>query len=271
MLSDQLGNVCPECGSSDLLEDTASGEIACQDCGAVVRTRNTVAAHDEATKPAEKHVLVSQSAREIERLDRKWRPQLESSKEKTYRDGERLISRIADKFNLSSNDVKDATALFHSAVDRGIIRKSHSVAGVAAICVHLASSPLHRDYLLKVLDVAGVRRRTGIRCLKLLQDLTGRKIIPTNPVTLIPKIRTKLRLSFKVERYAKSIITDAKKKRLPLGNRLPSAVASAAIYSACKLTGERRSQQSIANGAGVSVDALQDAHRVISNGLGLRR
>ena len=83
---------------------------------------------------------------------------------------------------------------------------------------------------------------------------------------MIPRLSSKLELTQETENQARLILVDARKGKLDMG-KSPMSVAAAAIYLACLRTGERRTQQMVAEAAMTTPVTLRNRFRAISEAL----
>jgi transcription initiation factor TFIIB len=89
--------------------------------------------------------------------------------------------------------------------------------------------------------------------------------MPTaDPVRSVPKIASKLGLNEKTQQTSIELLHRAEQKKAIAGKD-PMGLAAAAIYIACVIDGERKTQKEIAEAAGVTEVTVRNRYK------GLRR
>jgi transcription initiation factor TFIIB len=89
--------------------------------------------------------------------------------------------------------------------------------------------------------------------------------MPTaDPIRSVPKIASRLGLNEKTQQTAIGLLHRAEEKKATAGKD-PMGLAAAAIYIACVIDGERKTQKEIAESAGVTEVTVRNRYK------GLRR
>lgn len=206
-------DVCPECGSSQIIQDHARGAIVCQDCGCVIEERLkdrgpewrsftneqkenrsrvgspiTLMKHDKglstkiarSNKDAKGKLISPKDKFKIWRM-KKWdrRSKMEEGGGRTLNHSLSCISRVCSLISPSSNVEERASYLYRKAMNADIVRGRRSEAVVGATiyiaCVE-QDLPVSLEKITEAVD-AGVTRKEiqGVH-LKIIREL---RVSPT--------------------------------------------------------------------------------------------
>ena len=103
----------------------------------------------------------------------------------------------------------------------------------------------------EISEASGVERREIGRTYRYISRELNIRILPADPVSFVPRFCSMLGLSDRVQAKAVEILKKAKRHDITSGKG-PTGVAAAAIYIACVLGGEKRTQREIADAIGVT-------------------
>ena len=294
------GLVCPECGSTNIIEDPARGELVCQDCGYVIsesmidtsqdwrafdseqmtrRARGgaplTFSKHDLGlTTEIGKGVLelykVAPSKRAQYYRMTKWHKRLIRSKDRNLSYALSELQRVVSFLGLSRAIHEKIAKYYNEAVNRGLIRGRSIEAVIAALTYAVTREMGSPRTLEEILEVCNVNKREVGRAYRYLARELGIRILPADPASFIPRFCTILGLSDKVQAKALEILKKAKKAGISSGKG-PTGIAAAVIYIASVLVGERRTQREIADTLGITEVTIRNRFKEIINKLGIEK
>ena len=199
---------------------------------------------------------------------RKWQRKIRISgaKERNLAFALSELDREANKLSLPRSIREDASKVYRDAVIHKMVR-GRSIEGVIAACIYIAcrrySVPRTLD---EVAEVSRVTKKEVGRTYRYLVRELGIKIMPPAPADYIPRFVSELGLSTTVEVRAIEIARLAKECNLTSGKG-PSGIAAAALYIACVTLGERKTQRSVAEVAGVTEVTIRNRYKELTEQL----
>lgn len=289
---------CPECGSSNLVKDYGMGEVICSDCGLVIHdnildegpewraftrqekqmrsrvgTPSSLSVHDKGlstvidkvNKDAFGRQLPASKRLQILRL-RKWqiRARVHSSIDRNLSQAMAELDRLTDKIRVPPSIKEQGALIYRRALDKGLVR-GRSILAIAAASLYASCRFTQTPRTLKEVSKASyVKRKDIARCYRLLIRELDLKMPVANPVNSVPKIASKIDINEKTQQTAIKLLHNAEEKKLIAGKD-PQGMAAAAIYIACVLEGEKKTQKQIAEAAGVTEVTVRNRYK------GLRR
>lgn len=290
---------CPECGCQNLIQDNESGEIICSSCGLVIkdqimntgpewrafnpeqrrkRTRigapETSLIHDKGLSTNIGYIKwdahgrkLSQPTRSKMRRLRRWqrRSKIESSNSRTLVKGLAELALLGDKLQVQKIILEETSLIFRRIVKRKLIR-GRSITGLIAACLFAACRlnkiPLSVEKIAEVsmADEKDINRDYRFLIWKLKLDVPA-------PVkyhsAFVQKLANNLHLSTKIAQLAFKILKKAEKEKLTPGKD-PKGLTGAAIYIACRLTGETITQKEIAKQAKVTEVTIRNRYKELT-------
>jgi transcription initiation factor TFIIB len=293
---------CPECGSGSLVEDYDQGEIICQQCGLVINENvlnqgpewraftkeekeergrvgipTSFSIHDKGLSTVIEQVNRDSYGRRLpldRRLEmlrlRKWqiRTRVHSSIDRNLAQAMAELDRLADKIHIPSSTKERAAVIYRKALENGLVR-GRSIAAIAAAAVYAACRASETPRTLK--EVAGASRigkKDVARCYRLLLRELNLKMPVEDPVKCISKIASRVDVPMITQRKALEILKMAKDKGIVAGKD-PMGLAAAALYVACVLTGEKKTQKEIADMANVTEVTVRNRYKNLKDNLNL--
>jgi transcription initiation factor TFIIB len=292
------GTVCPECGSSQFIEDMVRGELVCGRCGLVLkeemvdtsqewrafdseqmarRARGgaplTFTKHDKGLTTeigkglGELYKVPSKKRAQYYRLT-KWHKRLIKSRDRNLSFALSELQRIVSFLNLSRPVHEKIARYYEEAVNKGLVR-GRSIESVVAALTYAVSrqfgSPRTID---EIAEASGVDRKEIGRTYRYIARELGIRILPADPVTYVPRFCSMLGLSDRVQAKTIQILKKAKKYDVTSGKG-PTGVAAAAIYIASVLVGERRTQREVADAVGVTEVTIRNRQKELVEKLGI--
>lgn len=295
-------DVCPECGSANIINDEDSGEVICGSCGLVLRestindgpewraftpgekeTRSRVgvplsfAVHDKGLTTVIGRVGKDAYGRNIP-LDtklqmlrlRKWqiRSRVHSSVDRNLAQAMAELDRLSDKLHIPPNIKEKAAVIYRTALDQGLVR-GRSISAIAAASLYAACRMTQTPRTLReITHVSTIEKKDIARCYRLmLKELNIQMPIPDAQLR-IPKIAAKVGVGEKTQQKAVEILRRAGKLKTTAGKD-PMGLAAAALYIACQMTDEKRTQKVIADAAGVTEVTIRNRYKGLKDILDL--
>jgi len=265
---------CPECGGNQFLEDKIRGELRCAKCGLILkehmidrgqewrafdseqiskRARTgaplTFTKHDKGLTTeigkglGELYKVPGKKRAQYYRL-RKWHKRLIESKDRNLSFALSELQRIISFLNIPKPCHERIARYYEEAVDQGLVR-GRSIESVIAALVYAVSRQFGTPRTLdEIAEASGLEKREIGRTYRYVARELKIRILPANPRDYVPRFCSILNLSDKVQARAIKILKAAKKLDITSGKG-PTGVAAAAIYIACVLTGEKRTQREV--------------------------
>jgi transcription initiation factor TFIIB len=285
-----------------MIVDESSGELFCSKCGFVVKEKieevgpewrafskeekedrsrtgipSSLAMHDMglATVIGSKDVdasgksLPASIRATIERL-RTWdsRSQVHEPVDRNLRQAFSELDRLADKLNISDAVIEKSAYIYRKAVERGLVR-GRSISALIAAALYAACRDTETPRTLKdVSAVSNIRKKDIARCYRLLLREMEIKMPVVDPVKCVSRVASKARLSERTKRKALEILKKAEETKTSAGKD-PMGLAAAALYVACVLEGENKTQKDIAEAAGVTEVTIRNRYKGLKSALKL--
>jgi transcription initiation factor TFIIB len=176
------------------------------------------------------------------------------------------LDRMASALGLPRNIRESSALVYRDAVDKNLIR-GRSIEGVAAATLYAAcrqcSVPRTLD---EIAEVSRVSRKEIGRTYRFVSRELGLRLLPTSPVDYVPRFCSGLNLKEEIQSRTIEILRQAAECELTSG-RGPTGVAAAAIYIACDLGSERRTQREVAEVAGVTEVTIRNRYKELAEKL----
>jgi len=276
---------CPRCGKGSMIIDTEGGELLCSKCGFVLKEKieevgpewrafskeekdsksrtgmpASLAMHDKGlatvigpnNRDASGKSLPMAVRAAIERM-RTWdkRSQVHEAIDRNLRQAFSELDGLADKLNVGDAVIEKAAYIYRKALERGLVR-GRSITHLVAACLYAACRDTETPRTLK--DIAArsaIRKKDIARCYRLLLREMDLRMPVADPSKCVPRIASKSAISEKTKRKAFEILRQVEEKKASAGKD-PMGLAAAALYMACVLEGENKTQKDIAEAAGVT-------------------
>ncbi len=291
---------CPRCGRRPMVIDSATGEMVCSYCGFVVKERieetgpewrafskeekedrsrvgipTSLAMHDMGLatvigpedRDASGKTLAGSVRTAMERL-RTWdgRSQVHEPVDRNLRQAFSELDRLADKLNISDVVVERAAYTYRKALEKGLVR-GRSISALIAASVYAACRVTETPRTLKdVAAASSVKKKDIARCYRLLLRELDLRMPIMDPVKCVSRIASKAGLTERTKRRAVDILKRAIESRTSAGKD-PMGLAAAALYVACVLEGENKTQKDIAEAAGVTEVTIRNRYKGLKTAL----
>ena len=285
---------CPECGSLNLIQDYESGETVCGECGLVIReqmmdkgpewrafTQEEKNSRSRVGVPTSFSVHDKGLSTSIGRVDRdalgrrlplstrlqmlrlrKWqvRSRVHSSIDRNLAQAMSELDRLSDKVYISGSVKEKAAVIYRKALDKGLVR-GRSIAAIAAAALYAACrTTCTARTLREIADASLVNKKDVARCYRLLLRELEIQMPIADPMTYISKIAERINVSGKTQGLAISYIRQAKALKVAAGKD-PLGLAAAALYLACMISGEKKTQKDIAQAANVTEVTVRNRYK----------
>jgi len=291
---------CPECGSNQFIQDKTRGELRCAKCGTIIRESMidrgqewrafdseqiskrartgaplTFTKHDKGLTTeigkglGELYKVPGKKRAQYYRL-RKWHKRLIESKDRNLSFALSELQRIISFLNLPKPVHERIARYYEEAVDKGLVR-GRSIESVIAALVYAVSRQFGTPRTLdEIAEASGLEKREIGRTYRYVARELKIRILPANPKDYVPRFCSILNLSDKVQANAIKILKSAKKLDITSGKG-PTGVAAAAIYIACVLVGEKRTQREVASIVNVTEVTIRNRYKELVEKLGLAK
>jgi len=174
-----------------------------------------------------------------------------SSADRNLRQALNEMDKLKDKLALTNAVIERAAYIYRKAMEKKLVR-GRSIQGLVAACLYASCRNTETPRTLN--DIAkgiNIRRKDVARCYRLIFRELELKMPVVDPVKGVSRIASIAGLGEKSKRKAIAILNDAKKGGIVAGKD-PMGIAAAALYLACIMTGEVKSQKEISIASGVT-------------------
>ena len=285
-----------------MIVDSGRGELYCSNCGYVVKDKivetgpewrmfsdgekddrsrggapTSIAIHDMglstqiggANRDASGRSLSSNMKSSFDRL-RVWdsRSQVNESSDRNLRQAFSELDRLADKLSVGDAVIEKAAYIYRKALERGLVR-GRSISAIIAAALYAACRDRETPRTLKDLAVvSNLKKKDIARCYRLLLKEMDMTMPIVDPAKCISRIASRAGLSEKTKRRALEILKRATDNKLSAGKD-PMGLAAAALYVACSLEGDIKTQRAVAEAAGVTEVTIRNRYKGLKDTLGI--
>ncbi len=282
--------------------DDSGSELYCSDCGLVIKERiadsgpewrnfsgdekgdrsragspTSIAIHDmglatmigHLNKDASGRSLSGSSKSTIERL-RTWdrRSQVHESSDRNLRQAFSELRRFADKLTVSEAVIERAAYFYRKALDRNLVR-GRSITSIIAASLYAACRDCEIPRTLKdVAAVSNVKKKDLARSYRLLHREMDFKMPVAEASRCVSQVASRAAMSEKTQRRAREILLRAKQMGISAGKD-PMGLAASALYVACTLEQEEKTQKDVAEAAGVTEVTIRNRYKGLRQALGI--
>lgn len=294
---DDSQNNCKVCGSDALINDTSRGERICTSCGAVqdiiistgpewrAFTKSEQNARERVGAPASNLKIdkglrtqigtgykdisgKSLSPSTIARMNRlRWlNRRTGRSEARNLRDAIFELKRIASQLGISE-DITESAAIYYRRALKAKLIRGRSIDSMTASAIYIACRTHNVPKTLKDICTTGkVDRKELARCVRVYIVELGIKPTPIDPAQLVSRLGTELKITMHTQNRAIEILKTVREFRLDVGKN-PMSIAAAVIYIAGIQTGERRTQQQVAEAAKTTPVTLRNRFKELVKAL----
>src|SRR3989441_928827 len=152
--------------------------------------------------------------------------------------------------------------------ERGRVR-GRSIAEIAAASLYAACRSAETPRTLKEISAASrIKKKDVARCYRLLLRELGMTMPVEDPIRCVSKIASRAEISMQTQQTAIRVLKDARKKG-DVAGKDPMGLAAAALYVACVLESEKKTQKEIAEIANVTEVTVRNRYKGLKDALGL--
>jgi len=293
---------CPECGSTNLINDSDTGETICGNCGLVVQevmmdkgpewrafTQEEKESRSRVGIPTSYSVHDKGLSTAIDRIDRdafgrklplstrlqmwrlrKWqiRSRVHSSIDRNLAQAMTELDRLSDKVATPAPVKERAAVIYRKALDAGLVR-GRSIAAIAAASLYAACRITGTPRNLREISRASlVSKKDVARCYRLLLRELNISMPIADPLVYVSKIAEKSHIHGHIQAEAVRLLNEAKDRHVSAGKD-PMGLAAAALYIACHQAGDKKTQKDIADAAGVTEVTVRNRYKTLKRQLKL--
>ena len=285
---------CPRCGKGPMVTDGATGEVLCGNCGYLVTERvealgpewrsfsqeeygnrsragvpTSLAIHDmglatiigPVDRDASGKPLSASMKSTIERL-RTWdsRSQVNEPVDRNLRQAFSELDRLKDKLAVGDAVIEKAAYIYRKAVERGLV-KGRAISALLAGTLYVACRDTETPRTLKdIVNASNAKKKDVARCYRLLIRELDLRMPLVDPKKCVSRIASLAGLSEKTRREALEILENARNAKISAGKN-PMGLAATALYVACVMNGESKTQKDVANAAGVTEVTIRNRYK----------
>jgi len=291
---------CKNCNTSRFVTDEVLGEITCSNCGCVIsenaedrkmerrlisatsdNTRTgpgvTLKMHDKGlntiinsqNRDSVGKPISAKTAQIFGRL-RKWdsRSQTKNSSDGNLRLALQELDKVQSKLGLSDVVLERASLFYRKAIEKNLIR-GRTVKSIAAACLYASCRDLeYNRTLTEIANQFVIHRKEVARAYRLLFRELGFVVSIADPIKSITKIASNVGITEKTIRKAVELLDAAQDAGIVAGKN-PEIIAATVLHAACVITGEVKSQTTIAAAADTSTVSIRNRIREFRTKLGL--
>ncbi len=283
-----------------MMNDAPRGEVFCSNCGFVVKEKTvetgpewrsfsneekddrsragpptSVAIHDMGlatmvgaeNRDAAGKSLSGPMKSSMERM-RTWdrRSQAHESADRNLRQAFGELRRLSDKLSLSEAVTEKAAYIYRKALERNLVR-GRSITAIMAASLYAACRDREIPRTLKDLAaVSNVKKKDIARSYRLLLKEMDIQMPVVDPAKCVSKIASRAGMSEKTQRRALEILMRAEQIRISAGKD-PMGLAASALYIACVLESEDKTQREVAEAAGVTEVTIRNRYKGLRSAL----
>lgn len=280
-------DVCPNCGSSELVVDFERAQIICKNCGVVVK-EGIADLGPEWRRPESSRaysgklgtvmgniekgeVKVSDKLKAIALM--KFSKPISTALERVETDLKEFLESAREKLNIPRAIIDETIALYKKLYDKGY-RGPRAESYAAALLFVMKKHGIGTATLKNITEKLGVERSGLISAyMELMKFATQLGIKPprTDPKIYIPKIVSSLSIgdkkSAEVTRLAVDILRYIISSHRIRNGRKPQVLAAAAVYYACFIAGIQVTQRELAKAADSTEGPLRELLRELGRHL----
>jgi transcription initiation factor TFIIB len=290
--------LCPDCGSDELVLDKRVGEYVCSRCGYVIgdqfldrkpewrafnlqekekRSRvglpTSFAVSDKGLKTTMGNIYHDTKGKvsperkwQLLRISKWQRRELGNNNQRNLHKAMSVLARLVSHLKIRRNAHEQAALYYRKALQKDLIR-GRSIESVTAACLYAACRLTNTQRTLKEISkyVSADKMELG-RNYRLIYKELNLSVPRPNARNRIPKIASKARIPQKIQLIASELLKEAEKEKITAGKD-PNGLAAAALYIACIQGEVKTTQKTIAIAAGVTEVTIRNRYKGIIDGL----
>lgn len=222
-----------------------------------------------ANRDASGKSLSGSMASTVERL-RTWdrRSQAHQSADRNLRQAFSELRRLSEKLAISESGTEKAAYFYRKALERGLVR-GRSISAIMAASLYAACRDGEIPRTLKdVAAASNVKKKDLARSYRLMHREMNFKMPVADPARCVSVIASRAGMSETTQRRAREILVMAREARISAGKD-PMGLAAAALYVACTLDGDEKTQKDVSNAARVTEVTIRNRYKGLRQALGI--
>lgn len=279
-------HACPECGSRKIIQDNGSGEIVCNDCGLVVsETLINTGPEWRAFSPKEienrtrtglpvrfslpdiglsttfhPFDVKGETRYEMYRL-KKWNQIYNKNIHRGNLSTAMLeLDRLCHRLSLPKTVQERTAMIYRKALKAGLVQ-GRSIASLTAASIYIVC---RMNQIPRTLDEVSHhshidRKQIAQYYRMLLREMNLRVPVPKAKYR-VSRIASVAGLSENTQRKAIEILGEAERLKITV-SKSPMGMAAAALYLACVMNGEKRTQKVLAEASGISEVTIRNRYK----------
>jgi transcription initiation factor TFIIB len=293
--------LCSECGSRKIINDRESGEVVCSGCGLVIaestvstdpewrafnleesesKTRvglpPSFSIYDKGLSTTFNPIDSDGCGRRISREKRSEMLRLKRWQARSMVDGSDRnlvqamceLDRLSGGLHIPSTIQERAAVTYRKALKGGLVRGRRISAMVAASLYVACRATQTQRTLAEVARHSPIDEKEISRCYRILLREMRLRMPSPRAQHRVPKIASRLDLGEGTQRKAIEILGEADRLRITVGKD-PMGLAATALYLACLMNGEKRTQKMLAEAAGVTEVTIRNRYKSLREAMDL--
>jgi transcription initiation factor TFIIB len=188
------------------------------------------------------------------------RSQVHASMDRNLRQAFSELERYSEKLSLSEALVEKAAYIYRKALERGFLR-GRSITETIAASLYAACRVTETPRTLKdIAVVSNLAKKEVARSYRLLLREMDLRMPIADPAKAVSRIASRVQLSEKTKRRALEILRKAGQVEALTGKD-PMGLAAAALYIACTLEGEGKTQRDLARAGEITEVTIRNRYR----------
>ncbi len=170
------------------------------------------------------------------------------------------LLRISEKLHAPSIVKERASLIYRNALTMGIVR-GRSISSMVLASLYAACRMTQTPRTLEeIARHSSIDKKEIARCYRLLlKEFNLRAPVPKAQLR-VPKIASEVELGEGTQRMAIDILGEAERLKATAG-KAPMGMAAAALYLACVMNGENRTQKVLAEASGVTEVTIRNRYK----------
>jgi transcription initiation factor TFIIB len=178
------------------------------------------------------------------------------------------LDRLTNKLHIPPSVKEEAAVIYRKALEGDLIR-GRSISAIMTASLYAACRFSHTQRTLKeVSKQSTIDIKEVSRCYRLLIKELGLRMPKPTPQLCVPKIATGMGIGEGTQRLAVEILRKAEQVKETAGKD-PMGIAAAALYIACEMNDEKKTQKIIADAAGVTEVTIRNRYKALTRTLNL--
>lgn len=302
VLGEMVPPFCRECGGRDLVWDQDSGEVICRKCGLVIaeptvntepewraftkseyETRSRVglppsfSIHDKGLstmigpvyKDAGGKMIPQETKLRMLRL-RRWQTRsiVNGSEDRNLAQAMSELDRLTDRLHVPRAVKEQAAVIYRRTLKEGLIR-GRSILTMVAASLYAALRVTRMPMTLnEIARVSTFDEKDISRCYRILIRELNLHMPVQRAQLNVPRIASEVEVGEETQRKAIEILGEADRLKLTVGKD-PMGLAASALYMACVMNGENRTQKVLAEAADVTEVTIRNRYTELKRVLNL--